>query len=478
MKTNKFNMVLLAGMSLFFCGCQDWLDVRPKSEIKDTELLSNESGFKKQLAGVYTAMTDKKLYGKEMTYGLVDVLGQVWQNAEGERYNYSKLYDYEEAQTKTRVDSIWQGMYNAIANVNIILDQIDGKQDVFTGKNYSIIKGEALALRAYMHFDLLRLFGASFRVNASKKAIPYVSSYTSKIYPQLTVKEVAGLVVQDLLAARTYLQDDPILTGKEITTGDDNGYLMNRQVQFNYYAATGLLARVYLYMENPAEARKYAKEVIESEKFKWVEQKNLTGALYSRDLTFASEHLFALNIVKLGELANTYFKVVAGGYYFSIAGREAEYFPSSSDYRGTYLFTLEGGVNLYAKYWQFTSTTSQPVNSYYQNKLPLIRLSEMYLIMAESYAEENPTMAASYLDKLTTARNLGNVSETPGFEINNAIFQEYRREFLAEGQLFFYYKRLDQANIPNAVKMPKDCKGYILPLPDVEKEFGNREENR
>ena len=441
MKTyKKWYIGLLLVLTGVCWGCENWLDVKPKSQVKDTELFSTENGFKKQLAGVYSALTAETLYGKEMTYGLLDVLAQYWSNSEGERYDYAKQYYYEDADTRARIDFIWNGMYNAIANVNIILGNIDAKKGIFSGSNYDIIKGEALALRGFLHFDLLRMFGASFAVDAGKKSVPYVEYYAKDVTPQLTVEEVAEKVAGDLKAARDLLKADPFFNGREITTDDDGGYLMNRQFQLNYYAVTGLLARVYAYMNRLDEARSYAEEVIGSKKFPWVEQQNLSGEVYTRDLTFASEHLFALNVIKLSSLADKYFKQVKGGYYFGITGRELEYFPNASDYRGTYLFAMDGGTKFYAKYWQFAATTTQPVNAYYQNKLPLIRISEMYLILAESYIEENPVKAAFYLDELTKARGLGKISETVGFDIREEIFREYRREFLAEGQLFFYYK--------------------------------------
>lgn len=82
---------------------------------------------------------------------------------------------------------MWCGLYNAIANTNKLLEEIEGKESMFTGINYDMIKGEALALRGFLHFDLLRLFGASYAENPKKAAIPYVTAYTSNIYPQDSV---------------------------------------------------------------------------------------------------------------------------------------------------------------------------------------------------------------------------------------------------------------------------------------------------
>ena len=66
-------------------------------------------------------------------------------------------------------------MYNKIANCNVILDNIDVDKTIFTGNNYNRIKAEALALRAFMHFDLLRMFAPAYNeTNKNSTGIPYV----------------------------------------------------------------------------------------------------------------------------------------------------------------------------------------------------------------------------------------------------------------------------------------------------------------
>ena len=66
---------LIIGFCLLSFGlssCSEWLDVKPKSEIKEDELFKTEQGFKDAMTGVYVLMTEAQLYGREMTFGLVD----------------------------------------------------------------------------------------------------------------------------------------------------------------------------------------------------------------------------------------------------------------------------------------------------------------------------------------------------------------------------------------------------------------------
>ena len=169
-----------------------------------------------------------------------------------------------------------------------------------------MIKGEALALRAMLHFDLLRCFGVSFSVNPDMPSIPYSTALDYHVFPQLTVSEAANRVLADLLQAESLLrQYDPIATGRVITELDDNGYLINRRVHLNYYAVKALQARVYMWMGRYDEALVAADEVIASEVFTWSTLENMERG-YDRSL--ADEHIFALNNLTLkADIADNYF---------------------------------------------------------------------------------------------------------------------------------------------------------------------------
>src|SRR5262245_18371801 len=98
------------------------------------------------------------------------------------------------------MDNIWGRMYNVLGNVNNILDNIDKDKAIFTGSNYEIIKGEALAMRAFIHMDLLRLFAST---DLTKLAIPYVKTLNTKVTARSTGTEVIANILEDLSSAST-----------------------------------------------------------------------------------------------------------------------------------------------------------------------------------------------------------------------------------------------------------------------------------
>ena len=56
--------------TMALASCNDWLDVEPKSQIKEEKQFSREGGYKDQLTGVYTAMATPQMYGLNMGIGL------------------------------------------------------------------------------------------------------------------------------------------------------------------------------------------------------------------------------------------------------------------------------------------------------------------------------------------------------------------------------------------------------------------------
>ena len=70
----KYSIVKYIGLvgALLLGGCNDWLDVDPKSQIKQEVLFESEAGFRDALTGIYTVMARKQMYGGNETMGFLD----------------------------------------------------------------------------------------------------------------------------------------------------------------------------------------------------------------------------------------------------------------------------------------------------------------------------------------------------------------------------------------------------------------------
>lgn len=464
--------IILLAILFSMTGCKKWLDVSPKTEIRESILLSDEQGFKDALLGTYTLMGQPASYGTHLTMGVLDAMAQRYNAAATTHiFYYPARYDYTHTTSRTYIANIWGGLYSCIANANNILTQIDGKVEVFSGNNYSVVKGEALALRALLHFDLLRMFGVSPAVDGTRESIPYVTKFGMTVYPLLPVNAVIDSCLRDLAEAEQLLSLDKTIV-LENTADPFRSYTRNHM---NYWSVKGLQARIHLYRGDKDNALAAAQEVIDNQPthFPFVTSVN-ASATVNRDRTYATEHLFALNVLKLKDITDSYTKTTAVGgiptlvhttsninsLYESNAG-------GSSDLRYVYLFTAYSTSSATTKYWQ------EDLNAeYLKGNIPIIRLSEMYYIAAESSAD--PAIGVEYLNVIRNKRGLAALnSSISATSLQAEILKEYKKEFYAEGQLFYYFKRLNAARIDGSTVNMSD-KTYVFPLPENEIEFANR----
>ncbi|WP_205511273.1 RagB/SusD family nutrient uptake outer membrane protein [Longitalea arenae] len=468
----KYIIYLLLPACFMGTGCKKWLDVQPKSDIREQELFNSESGFKDALIGAYQLLATRPAYGQNLSMGFVDAMGQRYATSSTSHPFYAtSRYDYTNTGVKNYINTIWSTLYKAIANVDNVLMQIDGKKQLFLNNNYNLVKGEALALRALLHFDLLRLFGAAPVVDGNRKAIPYVTSFGIESYPLLPVNEVIDSCLADLNLAAELLSVDKTVRN----AFNEDPFLSYTRNHMNYWAVKGLQARIHLYKGDKTAAAAAAGEVISSapEYFPFVSSA-AAAATNNRDRPYTTELLFSLYAYKINEYVDDYFKTTAANgtpvLYTTNTNLNNVYETASggsSDLRYVNLFTSYPSGFSTTKYWQ-DAITSEPLKGH----IPMIRLSEMYYIAAE--CAPTPAEGMAYINTVRSNRGLAqrpvNVSAAT---LEAEILKEYKKEMYAEGQLFFYFKRKNTARVDGSTINMSDAT-WILPLPDDEMEFAIR----
>ncbi|RYE41205.1 MAG: hypothetical protein EOP48_24100, partial [Sphingobacteriales bacterium] len=250
MKT-LYKIFLCFLLSFLSLSCKKWVDVKPNDRLSEEQLFSTKEGYMKALNGVYVEMANTSLYGQNMTTGAVDVLAQYYYlNSSVHTYFNYTTFVYTDANVKVTFDNTWKKAYELVANCNVILEKCgDAPTTVLPEPYFSIIKGEALALRGMLHFDMLRLFGPIYsEANKAKPAIPYVNKTGYDIAPIIGSEQVMELLISDLKTASSLLENtDPIrkegVRNSANPTGSNDLYY--RQYRLNYYAIQALLARAY-----------------------------------------------------------------------------------------------------------------------------------------------------------------------------------------------------------------------------------------
>lgn len=476
MKTNILNIgkLLLLGIGVSLVSCEDWLDVRPKSEILTDMHFEEESGFRDQLAGVYTAMTETSMYGRSLSFGLMSVLSQDYDLKSESTYRYAAEYNYEETGTKGMIDNIWSSTYNCIANLNIMLKYIDNDPNIFTDNNYKMYKGEILGLRAFLHLEMLRIFSPSPKANANAMAVPYVTQYDKVVTKQKTVNETMNLIIADLLEAEKLLKESDAFLNQDL----NYTVRWDRRYYFNYYAVVGTLARAYMYKGDTENALTYANIIIEegedyNSDFSWTSNDTMESKYEEQvNRLFSGECLFYLNVKDFNDIVKYHFTSSASNNTFTPSETKAEQIYEKAlgygnDYRLHKNFQYDGADKYLWKYHQYENGACTDI-------VPVIRKSESYYIAAEILKESDPDRAIELLNLVREARNLefAPLSNLTAEQIQEEVAKEYRKEFLAEGQMFFYYKRLDATRIEGAGVNAQSI--YVLPMPDTEIEFGER----
>lgn len=467
MKITIKNTILSLLAVLLMSSC-NWLEVSPSNEVNEKNL-----DLRNALNGIYLKLSSTSLYGSNLSYGFVEVLAQQYipeRMLNTSSYYKASQYLYDDASVKSVISNIWSNAYNGIASCNHLIHLVtESAPGDFPGREMeqNIIHGEALALRALFHFDILRMFAPSMLVDDGKKYIPYVDEYPVITTTYYTNAEILEKIKKDLLEARKLVamcdvEQNPewmftscrMLANTTYSPPDDV-FFAYRGYRMNYYAVTALLARVYLWEKDYKQAYDMAKEVMDAaydgrKFFGFVVDSKLESDLKDiENIIFTAYRKTLLDEYKpytLDEDSKTMFLLKKSDIF-----NEA----SSEDKRGSSsMFGLSSkyGVEYSKKYLIEEGKTGHDM-------IPILRLSEMYYIAAEYHAQINKFTEAKEL--LTTVRQKRGIMTTPiNFEsiegFYSELIKEVRKELLGEGQLYFLYKRLDRKTFGTDVKFVFD----------------------
>jgi hypothetical protein len=111
---------------------------------------------------------------------------------------------------------------------------------------------------------------------------------------------------------------------------------------------------------------------------------------------------------------------------------------------------------------KYTGTDQIPTN----NRVPLLRLAEMYLILIEDLpvSEAEPYFITYRIARALDA-SIDKSSTADEAAVLSRLEKEYRKEFYGEGQMFFFYKKHNYTRYtwPTTFVLPADA--YVIPKP-------------
>lgn len=472
MKKMKFIITTLFATLLLSVSCDDFLDITPDGQVKRDPLLSTPEGIEDAMYGVYSQLRSPSLYGEELYFSALEILSQTMWCYGSTGVTAMSEYKWDHSSVQGVMEAVWTAMYKNISNVNSVLDAplVAGA----TEYPYTIYRGEALGLRAFMHFDLVRLFAEQYTVNPEADGIPYATEFSLNTPDFESLAKNYEHIIADLTEAESLLADEAMYE-------NESNFMLDRQIHFNLYAVQATLARVYLTMGNNDMAAEYALKVIAAGKQTLKEKtevvNDLAGVLSVKEAIFGLYYPgFYTNVNGKLQQVTSYYSLDLRSDFMELYEKDA----AGLDFR-TMAYFSESGIGDNVKYRLCKFTDIYEMNNMVSSRpahliqgVNLIRLPEMYYIAAEALLASDYDKALQLYNDVRVHRGLDplEVEKTLTVELLN---DERYKEMIGEGQTYFNFKRQNLTiESHDGTRIYKPVDGiYSIPVPDIEIENRN-----
>lgn len=421
-------------------GCEKKLDTEPTQSVDEAQALKTSSDVEAALIGAYRLSGDGDVLGGNSRVN-AELLGSFEDiNWSGTFQGMTQIFNKAIPVNNGFITAQWTGSYAAINTLNNVLSAIEKVDD--SKKNR--VEGEAKFLRGLIFFELVKAYGKDWNNGDPNvnPGVPIVLDPTRGIdnssnVPRATVSAVYTQVISDLTEAKDLL---PQTNGAYATT----------------YAASAILARVYLQQSKYTEAATEANRVIASNKYQLTPTyaESFPAPFPNAPRENTKEEIFAIQVnTTVGtNYFNTFFSSNGRGD-IDITGSHLDKYEPNDDRKN--LFYVDGGATY----------TGKHENQY--GNVTIVRLAEMYLIRAES----NFRLGGIPIGGITPAADINRIRARVGLDpideedlTLDMIIKERRLELAFEGFALDDAKRLKLnvgATLWNSPKL-------VFPIPERE----------
>lgn len=418
----KYIVILLSAFVFTACS-EDWLNLEPSTSLTPTSAFQTLDDAQIALNGVYNALysatSGSTYYGADI-FSFGDVKGDDVRTFEpGKRT--AQMYRYTET-PESSTSGFWRMPYRGLMNANAIIAEIDNLEVVTEEEEAQKenILGQAMALRALFHFDLVRIYGKMPENGNPTEDLGVALAdriiSPAENLPRNTVEVIYNQVIQDLTDAI------PMLTTDKVTDGT-----------INNWAAKALLSRVYLYNKQYGEAYTLAADIIDNGPYSLLSYADYTNSWATG---FSTESIFEIvfNAQTNSDREGIGYLWEPGGYGAMtltddfIAMMQAD----PDDIRNSIILEdsrTPGRFGYLAKYPGKDGESSRI------NNPKVVRLAEVYLIAAEAGLQSGQGDPDALIKELYDART-DRDNTVSGVDLDR-ILLERRKELIGEGHRFF-----------------------------------------
>jgi len=451
----RIYIIIITLATVMLASCEKQLDLQPHNSIGNEKVFEKVDDLLTAKIGVYGNMAS--LASISYSSRASDDLKLIAENTGQGVSIHNWTYNASDAD----IETLWDGAYKSIDLANRVLAAAEvflADPDVSADdlKIIKDVKGHCLFVRAHSHFEIIRAYSPAYSDGAI--GIPYMTEAAVSGKPsRLSSLEVYTNIKNDLTASISLLPK-----------GAD------ASVEFaSVSAANALMARVLLWQGDYDNAIVYADKVI-SESGISLASRGQIEALWKDEIPSGVEVIFQLNKVD-GDTEI--------GSIFNRTGNDDIFFQPSVDLRSQY-----GANDIRANVYFGTLNGKDIVNKHIgrtggQKNLvhvKMYRLSEMYLIKAEAYANKGDLVnAANFVYEIQSRRDT-DITSAPVYSSKSAaidgVLLEKRREMAYEGHRFYDLKRYNKgivrigldAELASGKTLAAGDYRFVFPIPQAE----------
>lgn len=401
------------------------LDHDPQQSIDPDDLFVDQNGAEVALNGLYSVLQANGYYGRN-----VPLLGGQYTDIStynGFFVSWQQLDNGVIPASNGATEDTWEFIYEAVENANNVINRVPEIVDpAFSEEDRAALVAQALTIRALAYFDLLRHWG-EHDDPGSPFGVPLITESLGgdlsdlAFLPRSSVAQVYERIELDLLEAIPNLDD----------SGDSGIATLG--------LAHGLLARMYLYRGDYADAANYATLVIDNPNYAL--EANYAD-IFDNDGTDESIFELEFNINDQSDFSNFLLRrnevlVEPSLVDYFYPSADGIFGPPGPDLRGD-LIAFNRNAPRFFKYDDRSNSTDPAY---------IMRLAEMYLIRAEALAlgANDPSLGLPDINVIRLRAGLGDITGGAGYTLNDFItdlLEERKHELYAEGHRFSDLVRL------------------------------------
>lgn len=443
-----FNYILPIGLLITgSTACNKIIDLKPESNVTVENYYKNYDEVKVALTGVYNGL-QKPLETEWMLTELrSDMSKQGSPNSTSvANIELNDLNTYLQNSSHTKVYDYWFYTYKNIRSANYVLRSLgvtyaNGQTMMGTGTaqmdedQKRQLAGEALFIRAYHYYNLVRLFGGVFIITDQQ-----TPSQLKKI-PRSSVTDCYKLIEADLVAATGFLPAVNYSAQKQ----EDLGRVTS-------WAAKSLLAKVYLQLSRKTEALGLLNDVIGNSGHGLLSS---YADVFSINNEVNKEIIFTVRFkaggLGLGNfMANTFAALNSGsaivngngsGLNYPTANLEAKYIAPATGLADKRKAVTIDRYNALTYVKKFLSPVM--VKNDAENDFPVIRFSDVLLLKAEAlgFSEES----VGIINQVRARAGAGTYPGTGNFSAQFYLYPDSGPEAITADN--FLYKLLEERRI-------------------------------